>query len=153
MQNCQENLFFPRKQLPSYYFSHGSGSSRFSLRNNFVAKELQKQNIGTFLFNLLTKWEDELYAHRFNIDLLSNRLIQITKYIISKKEFSDLNLGYFGASTGTTSALKAAAAVPELVQAVVSRGGRPDLALDIAAKVKAPTLLIVGELDYPEYEY
>lgn len=145
-------LILPPQATSLVLFSHGSGSSRFSPRNNFVAKELQNQNIGTFLFDLLTKWEDELYANRFDIDLLSNRLIQITKYIISQKEFSGLNLGYFGASTGAASALKAAAALPELIQAVVSRGGRPDLALDIAAKVKAPTLLIVGELDYDVIE-
>lgn len=128
-------------------FSHGSGSSRFSPRNNFVAKELQKGNIGTFLFDLLTESEDITYSNRFDIDLLTARLIQVTKYITAHPEFSRLTLGYFGASTGAASALKAAAALPDLIHAVVSRGGRPDLALDKIGLVQAPTLLIVGGLD------
>lgn len=145
-------LILPEGTTSLVLFSHGSGSSRFSPRNNFVAKELQKQHIGTFLFDLLTRREDELYATRFDIELLTHRLIQVTGHIASQPEFSGLNLGYFGASTGAASALKAAAALPELIRAVVSRGGRPDLAIDVAAKVEAPVLLIVGSLDYEVIE-
>jgi dienelactone hydrolase len=128
-------------------FSHGSGSSRFSTRNNFVAQELQKKNIGTFLLDLLTKEEDEIYANRFNIELLTERLIQATKYISKLPQCARLRIGYFGASTGAASALRAAVSLPETINAIVSRGGRPDLAMNVASKVKAPTLLIVGEND------
>lgn len=129
-------------------FSHGSGSSRFSPRNNMVAEILQDHGIGTFLFDLLTPEEDKIYSNRFNIEFLTDRLVQVTKYIISLKEFSGLHIGYSGASTGVASALKAAAVLPHVIKAVVSRGGRPDLALDVAARVKAPTLLIAGQLDF-----
>lgn len=145
-------LIIPSNSKALVIFSHGSGSSRFSQRNNFVAKELQKQNIGTFLFDLLTKEEDELYANRFNIELLTERLIQATKYISVLPQCSELNIGYFGASTGAASALRASVSLPGVVNAIVSRGGRPDLAMDIVAKVKAPTLLIVGERDYDVLE-
>jgi fermentation-respiration switch protein FrsA (DUF1100 family) len=128
-------------------FSHGSGSSRFSARNNFVAKQLQKRKIATFLFDLLTKEEDEIYENRFNIDLLAERLVYATQYVSSLEICSDLGVGFFGASTGAASALRAAAILWDEVQAVVSRGGRPDLVKNIASKVVAPTLLIVGEWD------
>jgi pimeloyl-ACP methyl ester carboxylesterase len=141
-------LILPEKSESLVLFSHGSGSSRFSPRNNFVAKELHKKNTGTFLFDLLTEREDQVYANRFDIDLLTGRLIHVTKHVASQEEFSDLNLGYFGASTGAASALKAAAALPEMIQAIVSRGGRPDLAIPEIENVIAPTLLIVGSLDY-----
>lgn len=141
-------LIIPENSRALVLFSHGSGSSRFSPRNNFVAKELNKKGISTFLFDLLTKEEDEEYKNRFNIDLLSNRLIQVTKHIASLPVASNLNIGYFGASTGVASAINAAIALPDLIQAVVSRGGRPDLAMDEIERLKAPTLLIVGELDY-----
>jgi len=97
-------------------------------RNNFVAKELHKKNTGTFLFDLLTEREDQVYANRFDIDLLTGRLIHVTKHVASQNEFSYLSLGYFGASTGAASALKAAAALPEMIQALF-QGGRPDLAI------------------------
>lgn len=145
-------LVLPQKTTSLVLFSHGSGSSRFSPRNNFVAEKLQNKNIGTFLFDLLTKREDETYANRFNMDLLTDRLTEVTKYMVSRKELSALSLGYFGASTGAASALKAAARLPDIIQAVVSRGGRPDLAMDVAGKVKAPTLLIVGGHDYQVIE-
>ncbi|MBK9637631.1 MAG: dienelactone hydrolase family protein [Bacteroidetes bacterium] len=141
-------LIIPNHSKSLVIFSHGSGSSRFSTRNNFVAKELHKQNISTFLFDLLTKEEDELYSNRFNIDLLTERLIIATKYMSTLQECSELRIGYFGASTGAASALRAAASLPKMVEALVSRGGRPDLAIDIAPKIKIPTLLIVGERDY-----
>lgn len=140
-------LVIPENAQTLVLFSHGSGSSRFSPRNNFVAKELNKQNIGTFLFDLMTQEEDEEYKNRFNIELLSTRLITVTKYLSKLPPVADLRIGYFGASTGAASAINAAAALPELVHAVVSRGGRPDLAMEAAKIIKAPTLLIVGELD------
>jgi putative phosphoribosyl transferase len=134
-------LIVPEKAKSIILFSHGSG------RNTFVASEFHKQNIGTYLFDLLTAEEDLVYENRFDIELLTERLIHVTKCIALRKEFYQFNIGYYGASTGAASALKAAAALPNLIQAIVSRGGRPDLAIDIAEKVKAPTLLIVGELD------
>jgi putative phosphoribosyl transferase len=140
-------LIVPEKAKSIILFSHGSGSSRLSPRNTFVASEFHKQNIGTYLFDLLTAEEDLVYENRFDIELLTERLIHVTKCIALRKEFYQFNIGYYGASTGAASALKAAAALPNLIQAIVSRGGRPDLAIDIAEKVKAPTLLIVGELD------
>jgi putative phosphoribosyl transferase len=145
-------LIMPGKATSLVIFSHGSGSSRFSSRNIFVAEELQRKNIGTFLFDLLTRQEDEQYENRFNIELLTERLIHVTKYISTHPKLSDLKLGYFGASTGAASALKAAAALPDLIHSVVSRGGRPDLAMDVIARVEAPTLFIVGERDYDVLE-
>ena len=140
-------LYLPKGAESLVLFSHGSGSSRFSSRNNFVAQELHLQTIGTFLFDLLTIEEDQIYSNRFDIDLLAERLIQVTKFISAKNECLDLSLGYFGASTGAASAFKVAALLPDLIQAVVSRGGRPDLAYPFCSRIKAPTLLIVGELD------
>jgi putative phosphoribosyl transferase len=128
-------------------FSHGSGSSRFSPRNNFVAEQLQQRGIGTFLFDLLTEEEDNDYSQRFNIELLSQRLVQVTEQILNDPEINKLPVGYFGASTGAASALIAAASLSNKVSAVVSRGGRPDLAMVHLKDVKAPTLLIAGELD------
>jgi pimeloyl-ACP methyl ester carboxylesterase len=128
-------------------FSHGSGSSRFSPRNNFVAQYLQRIPVATFLCDLLTKEEDQVYANRFNIELLSHRLVEVTGQLAKLPETRNLSIGYFGASTGAASALVAAATLHEQINAVVSRGGRPDLALNSLHLVKAPTLLIVGELD------
>lgn len=140
-------LIIPEKAESLILFSHGSGSSRFSPRNNFVAREFNQQKIGTFLFDLLTSEEDLDFNNRFNIELLTERLIAVTKFVNQKKECSQLKFGYFGASTGAASAFKAAVALPDLIHAIVSRGGRPDFVIDIASKIKAPTLLIVGELD------
>lgn len=145
-------LVIPPNSKSLVIFSHGSGSSRFSTRNNFVARELQKQNIGTFLFDLLTREEDELYSNRFNIDLLSERLVFVTNYIISLPQCTNLRVGYFGASTGAASAIRAAVALPKIIETLVSRGGRPDLAFESVPILKAPTLLIVGELDYDVLE-
>jgi len=128
-------------------FSHGSGSSRFSPRNNFVAEQLQQRGIGTFLFDLLTEAEDSDYSQRFNIELLSQRLVHVTEQILGDPEINNLPIGYFGASTGAASALIAAASLRNMISVIVSRGGRPDLAMDYLREVKAPTLLIVGELD------
>lgn len=141
------NLVLPEAASSLVIFSHGSGSSRFSVRNNFVAQQLQKRNIGTCLVDLLTAGEDAVYANRFNIDLLTERLIKITQWICGLDEINRLPTGYFGASTGAASALKAAARLKQRIAAVVSRGGRPDLAHAKLADVQAATLLIVGERD------
>lgn len=127
-------------------FSHGSGSSRFSKRNQFVARLLQKRKFGTLLFDLLTEEEDKYYYSRFNINLLSKRLIDATKWLQRFPYAKGYAVGYFGASTGAASALKAAAVINE-IGAVVSRGGRPDMAMDVIAEVTAPTILIVGSRD------
>lgn len=140
-------LFIPSGSKSLVIFSHGSGSSRFSSRNNFVAKELQKDNIGTFLFDLLTKEEDEYYPNRFNIELLTERLVAVTNFILEQPLYSMFKVGFFGASTGAASALMASVVLRKKINAVVSRGGRPDLAMNCIPDVIAPTLLIVGELD------
>jgi len=127
-------------------FSHGSGSSRFSKRNQMVAKYLHQKNFGTLLFDLLTEEEDTQYHNRFDIDLLTKRLVGATEWLERLPAAKDYRFGYFGASTGAASALKAAAVLPQ-VHAIVSRGGRPDLAMDDLHHVEAPTLLIVGSLD------
>lgn len=141
------NLNVPYDPNALVIFSHGSGSSRFSTRNRHVAEILNDRNIATLLTDLLTEEEDRVYKNRFNIDLLTDRLIEVTNYSTQLSDMKNLSIGYFGASTGAASALKAAARIPNLIQAVVSRGGRPDLAADLLTKVKAPTLLIVGGLD------
>ncbi len=142
-------LVIPEHAIGIVIFSHGSGSSRSSPRNRAVAELIQQHGIGTFLFDLLTEPEDAIYENRFNIDLLASRLIQATEWIKQSKDSSGLPIGYFGASTGAASALRAAAYFEKEVKAVVSRGGRPDLALNVLHLVTAPTLLIVGQLDVP----
>jgi dienelactone hydrolase len=130
-------------------FAHGSGSSRLSPRNLFVAEVLQRHGIGTLLFDLLTREEDRNYVMRFNISLLTRRLLAATQWLQKKPEVSGLSLGYFGASTGAAAALQAAAKQGKEIAAVVSRGGRPDLTGDAALRqVVVPTLLIVGGADY-----
>ena len=135
-------------------FAHGSGSSRHSPRNQFVARTIREAGVGTLLFDLLTKEEEAVDMHtahlRFDIGLLAERLIDATRWI--KAELDYLNVGYFGSSTGGGAALVAAAELGDSVGAVVSRGGRPDLAGDALPRVKSPTLLIVGGLDYPVIE-
>lgn len=128
-------------------FVHGSGSSRFSPRNNYVAKVLQENNLATFLVDLLTKTEDLDYDYRFNIDLLTQRLIEITDQLRINDETKSLKTGYFGASTGAAAAIKAAVAEKNDISAIVSRGGRVDLAENQLPEIKAPILLIVGEKD------
>lgn len=145
--NLQGQLTIPEHASSLVIFSHGSGSGRLSPRNNFVANILHENGIGTFLLDLLTKEEDEIYSNRFNIDLLTERLIVATKFLSTFTQTSVLDFGYFGASTGAASALRAAAELHTLIHSVVSRGGRPDLAMNVLSMVKAPTLLIVGELD------
>ncbi len=129
-------------------FAHGSGSSRLSPRNRYVAKALQRLEMGTLLIDLLTEEEDRTYRNRFDIDLLTDRLIQVTRYAQTLPDTAHLPIGYFGASTGAASALKAAAKLGRRIEAIVSRGGRPDLAMDVIDRVQAPTLLIVGSLDH-----
>ena len=128
-------------------FAHGSGSSRHSPRNNFVARELRAGGLGTLLMDLLTPDEDADRASRFDIELLTRRLTAATRWLKDQPEAKMLPLGYFGASTGAAAALKAAAALGPDIAAVVSRGGRPDLAMADLPRVQAPTLLIVGERD------
>jgi putative phosphoribosyl transferase len=134
-------------------FAHGSGSSRHSPRNQFVARTIREAGVGTLLFDLLTQEEEAIDVStrqlRFDIGLLVRRLVDATNWIHTKPDTSHLRVGYFGSSTGGGAALVAAAEVGEEIGAVVSRGGRPDLAEDALPHVKSPTLLIVGELDYP----
>jgi putative phosphoribosyl transferase len=141
------NLNLPANAKALVIFSHGSGSGRFSLRNNFVADFLNVDGYATLLVDLLTLQEDEYYKNRFDIDLLSRRLVAITKYTADLPGLKGLPVGYFGASTGAASALNAAAKLNQTIKAVVSRGGRPDLAESKLLEVKAPTLLIVGSKD------
>lgn len=128
-------------------FAHGSGSSRFSTRNNFVANVLNEGGLATLLIDLLSKKEDEVYQTRFDINLLSARLIKVIMWLEKQPETKGLAIGLFGSSTGAAAALRAASVMKE-IKAVVSRGGRPDLALPVLNKVIAPTLLLVGGEDY-----
>jgi len=140
-------LIIPLKATAIILFSHGSGSSRFSKRNQAVANYLHQRNFGTLLLDLLTTEEDRDYINRFDIDLLTKRLAGATAWLEGFPAAKDCRIGYFGASTGAASALKAASLLPQ-IDAVVSRGGRPDLAMPYLPAVKAPTLLIVGSLDH-----
>ena len=132
-------------------FVHGSGSSRHSPRNQFVARTLNNAGLATLLFDLLTPEEDAIDARtaelRFNIELLGERLVHATKWAKQQEQTRNLRIGYFGSSTGGAAALVAAAELPQDAGAVVSRGGRPDLAGEALPKVQAPTLLIVGGRD------
>ena len=128
-------------------FSHGSGSGRLSSRNNYVADHLQFEGFSSLLFDLLTEREDLVYENRFDINLLSQRLVKVTQWILKFKDYKNLPIGYFGASTGAASALYAAAHLNDKIKAIVSRGGRPDLAMPILDRIKAPTLFIVGGND------
>lgn len=140
------HLGLPDKADSIVIFSHGSGSSRFSPRNKYVADVLNEQNIATLLVDLLTTKEDLNYASRFDINLLTQRLVGVSKWVAEQPVFKNFQIGYFGASTGAASALRAAATL-EKVNAIVSRGGRPDLAMQVLPFIKAPTLLIIGSLD------
>src|SRR6266699_1800873 len=145
------NLSIPENATALVLFVHGSGSSRHSPRNQLVSRTLNEAGLATLLFDLLTPEEEsvDLYTreHRFNIGLLAERLVHATKWARQQKQTADLRIGYFGSSTGGGAALVAAAELPNEVDAVVSRGGRPDLAGQALPKVKAPTLLIVGGED------
>ncbi|MBI5643194.1 MAG: dienelactone hydrolase family protein [Deltaproteobacteria bacterium] len=139
------SLAIPQGATGIAIFAHGSGSSRHSPRNNYVANVLRKAGVGTLLMDLLTREEDIDYDTRFDIDLLSSRLESATNWL--KDEMPGLRIGYFGASTGAAAALKASASMGEIIGAIVSRGGRPDLAMDVLPAVKAPALFIVGGKD------
>jgi len=145
------NLTIAENAVALVLFAHGSGSSRHSPRNQFVARTINRCGLGTLLFDLLTPEEETLdihtREHRFNIRLLAERLVHATKWARQQEETRDLHIGYFGSSTGGAAALVAAAEFPQDIGAVVSRGGRPDLAGDALPKVQAPTLLIVGGND------
>jgi putative phosphoribosyl transferase len=129
-------------------FAHGSGSSRHSKRNRYVAQVFREVSLGTLLFDLLTKEEDLIYENRFDIPLLAKRLSSVTRWVRKQPETRNLRIGYFGASTGAAAALVAAAEPNSGVDAIVSRGGRPDLAEKYLHLVAAPTLFIVGGDDY-----
>src|SRR5213594_147479 len=145
------NLNIPEGAAALVLFAHGSGSSRHSPRNQFVARTLNDAGLATLLFDLLTPEEEaadvRTREHRFNISLLAERLVQATKWAKQQEQTRDLRIGYFGSSTGGAAALVAAEDNPKDPGAVVSRGGRPDLAGDALPKVQAPTLLIVGSND------
>jgi putative phosphoribosyl transferase len=145
--SIEGNLVVPENPIGIVIFSHGSGSGRFSPRNNFVAEVLQKAQIATLLADLLTPEEDEVYENRFDIDLLTDRLFSIIAWLKSQTPTKNLNIGLFGASTGAASALRAGAILGPKIRAIVSRGGRPDLAMEELSKVSTPTLLIVGGED------
>jgi len=140
-------LVVPERARGVVLFVHGSGSSRLSPRNNFVAGKLNDAGYGTLLMDLLTKQEDAQYANRFDIDLLTWRLERATQWLMEQPHCAALEIGYFGASTGAAAALNAAATFGPTIGAVVSRGGRPDLAAEALANVQSPTLLIVGGMD------
>ena len=146
------NLTLPTNAKGVVIFAHGSGSSRHSPRNKYVAQVLNDADIATLLIDLLTQNEDKIdnitREHRFNIKLLAKRLLSATDWILQSARYKNLKIGYFGASTGAAAALVAAAERPTRVYAIVSRGGRPDLAgSEILNRIEAPTLLIVGEND------
>lgn len=144
-------LYIPEGATGLVVFAHGSGSSRHSTRNKYVANALYGYGIGTLLIDLLTPEEEEIDSHtralRFDIPFLENRLIEIIDWAAIHPDSRALNLGLFGASTGAAAAICAAARRDKVIKAVVSRGGRPDLAFDALSKLSAPTLLIVGSND------
>jgi putative phosphoribosyl transferase len=141
-------LALPEDAFAVVAFAHGSGSSRFSARNRAVATALQQAGLATLLFDLLLADEDAGGpGARFDIELLTRRLVAAVGWLAARTDTGALPVGLFGASTGAAAALGAAAAEPERIGAVVSRGGRPDLAMDVLAQVRAPTLLIVGGHD------
>ena len=145
-------LGLPTQALGIVVFAHGSGSGRFSPRNNFVARQLQQGRMATLLIDLLSPGEAEDRRKVFDIDLLADRVLLAKAWLEQDNRTKGLGIGYFGASTGAGAALQAAARDPLLIQAVVSRGGRPDLAEAYLPSVTAPTLLIVGGDDEPVIE-
>jgi dienelactone hydrolase len=150
------NLSLPQDASGVVLFAHGSGSSRHSPRNQYVAQALHEGGLGTLLIDLLTATEEREDARtgrlRFDIALLAARVVGASDWLARNTATAQLSIGYFGASTGAAAALVAAAERPDYVRAVVSRGGRPDLAIPVLNRVKAPTLLIVGGADAPVIE-
>ncbi len=145
-------LIIPDSPAGIIVFSHGSGSSRFSMRNRFVAAKLNEQGFGTLLLDLLTPQEDLDYSNRFDIPLLTKRLVGAVLWLEKLPEAADCRIGLFGASTGAASALRAAVLLPQIA-AVVSRGGRPDMAFSDLSLLTVPVLLIVGSLDTQVLQY
>ncbi|MDM9381349.1 dienelactone hydrolase family protein [Chlorogloeopsis sp. ULAP01] len=147
------NLVIPENAQGIVLFAHGSGSSRHSPRNQYVADVLQTYGLATLLIDLLTAQEEAVDLRtrhlRFDIGLLASRLVDTTDWLAQNPDTTNLGVGYFGASTGAAAALLAATERPQAVRAIVSRGGRPDLAGSALGRVKAPTLLIVGGYDTP----
>jgi len=142
------DLAIPENDFGLIIFAHGSGSGRLSPRNRFVAEHLQRSGFATLLFDLLTEQEDEETKNRFDIPMLTQRLIDTTYWVQQDPRTQDLNIAFFGASTGAAAAIGAAAAEgPDIIKAVVSRGGRPDLADTVLPDLMVPTLLIVGGKD------
>jgi dienelactone hydrolase len=137
-------LVVPEEAQGIVVFAHGSGSSRHSPRNNFVADVIRSEGMATLLFDLLTEEEDEYRENRFDISLLTDRLQAVTDWIVGREETRQLSVGYFGSSTGAAAALRATASEETDIDAVVSRGGRVDLAAEAFSQVNAPTLFIVG---------
>jgi putative phosphoribosyl transferase len=150
------DLVVPKHARGLIVFAHGSGSSRRSPRNRAVAEYFQREGFGTLLFDLLTEAEEASEVQtrhlRFDIPLLAERLMAVTAWVTDQEAAHDLPIGFFGASTGAAAALIAAAELEDTIGAVVSRGGRPDLAGEVLRRVVAPTLLIVGERDVPVIE-
>ena len=140
------DLQIPKNAKGLVIFAHGSGSSRKSVRNNFVAEIIRKAELATFLFDLLTEEEDTIYENRFNIPVLAQRLSLVTDYIKRQPEIEKLKLGYFGASTGAAAAIISSAERND-IKAIVSRGGRPDMAEGFLSKLLTPSLLIIGGND------
>ena len=146
--DCIEgDLSIPENPKGLIIFAHGSGSSRFSPRNSHVAQLLHKNDLATFLVDLLTKHEDQNYESRFNIDLLAERLITITNWLREDDDVKHLKMAYFGASTGAAATVKAAVKQKGGISAIVSRGGRVDMAVKELDELQTPILLIVGEND------
>ncbi len=145
------SLVIPSEAKGIVLFAHGSGSGRFSPRNQYVAKVLNEAGFATLLIDLLTKEEEDAdlltAKFRFNINLLSERLVSATEWLRKEPATKGLSLGYFGASTGAAAAIIAATKFPDAVKSIVSRGGRPDLAIEYLWRVRAPILLIVGGND------
>jgi len=154
--HLEGELQLPERAAGIVLFAHGSGSSRKSPRNQFVARTIREAGVGTLLFDLLTPEEEAVDIRtrqlRFDIELLAKRLVDATRWVKKEDGASHLKIGYFGSSTGGGAALVAAAELKQEIGAVVSRGGRPDLAGDLLPQVTAPSLLIVGGLDYPVIE-
>lgn len=141
------DLIIPEQVKGLVIFSHGSGSSRKSSRNRFVADFLNRARFATLLFDLLTEEENDVFDNRFNMQLLSSRLYETTQWVLKQETIKDMPIGFFGSSTGAASALFAAAVLKDAVKAIVSRGGRPDLAVPVLGKIRSPVLLLVGAED------
>ncbi|MFP4508621.1 MAG: dienelactone hydrolase family protein [Spirochaetaceae bacterium] len=147
------SLYLPDSAVGLVIFSHGTGSSRMSPRNRFVAQQLSDAGIGSLLFDLLTAEEDEDPDNRFDIGLMAGRLSETTDWVRAQDWASKLPVGYFGSSTGSAAAFKVITTGKPDVKAVVSRGGRPDLVLSDLKRIRVPSLLVVGGFDYQIRQY